>query len=139
MRNFNSHLTKFLANKKKSELRTLYEVLYASGLRNCECKRVLTIRPHCPECGSTNTYGKSSLSVQREYNGEAIIDRGFRCRSCGKDFHESDKCKNAPIKHGNEPVIPENNLSRERIEELDSLRREGKISWEETLRERFKF
>ena len=138
MRNFNSHLAKFLAKNKKTGPRTLYEVLYASGLRNCECKRVLTIRPHCPECGSTNTYGKSSLSLKIEYNGETIIDRGFRCRSCGKDFHESDKCKNK--KEEPEPsIIPENILSRERIEELDSLRREGKISWEEALRERFKF
>lgn len=63
----------------------------------CRCGREYNIfRPHCPRCGSTNCYSKSSNGETVLHNNTRVTIRGFKCRRCGADFNETMAC-NAPL------------------------------------------
>ena len=59
----------------------------------CRCGRLKGgPKPHCPYCGSLWVHGK----VTAAETVDRVRYRGFRCRSCGMDFHEGLECQ-API------------------------------------------
>jgi hypothetical protein len=62
----------------------------------CKCTR--PVRPqHCANCGSTNIYGKSTISVKYQLpSGEEILLKGFRCRKCLTEFNQGTPCE-APV------------------------------------------
>jgi len=57
----------------------------------CICGR-LTVKLHCPECGSQVIYGITSKTSQRvdPQTNEVRQFRMFRCRRCAKIFDEVD-------------------------------------------------
>jgi len=60
----------------------------------CQCGRNSTPR-HCPACGSTNSYAKTSNNdyIVGGDSKEVIIHTGFRCRRCGVNWNTGMECE----------------------------------------------
>ena len=55
----------------------------------CLCGRLAT-RPHCPSCGSYETYAYLEPVTAIRHGGKKVNLKAFRCKVCGERFNDDN-------------------------------------------------
>jgi len=97
----------------------------------CLCGRLAT-RPHCPSCGSYETYAYSEPVTAIRHGGKKVKLRAFRCKVCGERFNDDNwqlTCHAPPYRPRGRPrkLAVKVDTVEERAELLERLREIQKL------------